>query len=156
MTVRCLRTFWHVCQASCVLLGLQHPKSTGQCNWTTRMCMCPHRHECRRTARHVVPNTVTATGKQLVGCGDKLPRLILRYFQHLLWGTQWIKPVQGSIFEDSTAEYKAGMLTTRPQCWSTAVIIIVSRSKFITFPGGKARPGRDADHSPLSSVEVVN
>jgi hypothetical protein len=24
------------------------------------------------------------------------------------------------------------------------------------FPGGKARPGRDADHSPLSSVEVVN
>jgi hypothetical protein len=24
------------------------------------------------------------------------------------------------------------------------------------FAGGKARPGRDADHSPLSSVEVVN
>jgi hypothetical protein len=24
------------------------------------------------------------------------------------------------------------------------------------FPWGKARPGRDADHSPLSSVEVVN
>jgi hypothetical protein len=24
------------------------------------------------------------------------------------------------------------------------------------FPGGKARPGRDADHSPLSSSEVVN
>jgi hypothetical protein len=24
------------------------------------------------------------------------------------------------------------------------------------FPGGKARPGRDADHSPLSSAEVVN
>jgi hypothetical protein len=24
------------------------------------------------------------------------------------------------------------------------------------FPGGKARPGRDADHSPLSSDEVVN
>jgi hypothetical protein len=23
-----------------------------------------------------------------------------------------------------------------------------------TFPGGKARPGRDADHSPPSSVEV--
>jgi hypothetical protein len=23
-------------------------------------------------------------------------------------------------------------------------------------PGGKARPGRDADHSPLSSAEVVN
>jgi hypothetical protein len=22
------------------------------------------------------------------------------------------------------------------------------------FPGGKARPGRDADHSPLSSAEV--
>jgi hypothetical protein len=24
------------------------------------------------------------------------------------------------------------------------------------FPGGKARPGRNADHSPLSSAEVVN
>jgi hypothetical protein len=24
------------------------------------------------------------------------------------------------------------------------------------FPGGKERPGRDADHSPLSSAEVVN
>jgi hypothetical protein len=24
------------------------------------------------------------------------------------------------------------------------------------FPGGKARPGRVADHSPLSSAEVVN
>jgi hypothetical protein len=24
------------------------------------------------------------------------------------------------------------------------------------FPGGKSRPGRDADHSPLSSAEVVN
>jgi hypothetical protein len=24
------------------------------------------------------------------------------------------------------------------------------------FHGGKARPGRDADHSPPSSVEVVN
>jgi hypothetical protein len=24
------------------------------------------------------------------------------------------------------------------------------------FTGGKARPGRDADHSPLSSAEVVN
>jgi hypothetical protein len=24
------------------------------------------------------------------------------------------------------------------------------------FPGGKAQPGRDADHSPLSSAEVVN
>jgi hypothetical protein len=24
------------------------------------------------------------------------------------------------------------------------------------FPGGKARPERDADHSPLSSVEVEN
>jgi hypothetical protein len=24
------------------------------------------------------------------------------------------------------------------------------------FPGGKARPGHDADHSPLSSAEVVN
>jgi hypothetical protein len=23
------------------------------------------------------------------------------------------------------------------------------------FPGGKARPGRDADHSPSSSAEVV-
>jgi hypothetical protein len=25
-----------------------------------------------------------------------------------------------------------------------------------SFPGGKARPGRDADHSPLSSAEVKN
>jgi hypothetical protein len=25
-----------------------------------------------------------------------------------------------------------------------------------TFPGSKARPGRDADHSPPSSAEVVN
>jgi hypothetical protein len=24
------------------------------------------------------------------------------------------------------------------------------------FPGGKARPGRDADHSPPSSAEVEN
>jgi hypothetical protein len=24
------------------------------------------------------------------------------------------------------------------------------------FPGGKVRPGRDADHSPSSSAEVVN
>jgi hypothetical protein len=24
------------------------------------------------------------------------------------------------------------------------------------FPGGKARPGRDADHSPPSSAEVAN
>jgi hypothetical protein len=24
------------------------------------------------------------------------------------------------------------------------------------FPGGNARPGRDADHSPPSSAEVVN
>jgi hypothetical protein len=24
------------------------------------------------------------------------------------------------------------------------------------FPGGKARPGRDADHSPLSSANIVN
>jgi hypothetical protein len=24
------------------------------------------------------------------------------------------------------------------------------------FPGGKTRPGRDADHSPPSSAEVVN
>jgi hypothetical protein len=24
------------------------------------------------------------------------------------------------------------------------------------FPGGKARPGRDADHSPPSSAEVLN
>jgi hypothetical protein len=24
------------------------------------------------------------------------------------------------------------------------------------FPGGKARPGRDADHLPASSAEVVN
>jgi hypothetical protein len=24
------------------------------------------------------------------------------------------------------------------------------------FPGGKARPGRDADHSPQYSTEVVN
>jgi hypothetical protein len=24
------------------------------------------------------------------------------------------------------------------------------------FPGGKGRPGRDADHSPPSSAEVVN
>jgi hypothetical protein len=25
-----------------------------------------------------------------------------------------------------------------------------------SFPGGKARPGRDVDHSPPSSAEVVN
>jgi hypothetical protein len=25
-----------------------------------------------------------------------------------------------------------------------------------SFPGGKARPGRDADHSPPSSAEVMN
>jgi len=25
-----------------------------------------------------------------------------------------------------------------------------------SFPGGKARQGRDADHSPPSSAEVVN
>jgi hypothetical protein len=25
-----------------------------------------------------------------------------------------------------------------------------------SFPGGKARPGREADHSPPSSAEVVN
>jgi hypothetical protein len=25
-----------------------------------------------------------------------------------------------------------------------------------SFPGGKARPGRDADHSPQSIAEVVN
>jgi hypothetical protein len=25
-----------------------------------------------------------------------------------------------------------------------------------TFPGGKARPGSDADHSPPSSAEVMN
>jgi hypothetical protein len=25
-----------------------------------------------------------------------------------------------------------------------------------SFPGGEARPGRDADHSPLSSAEVKN
>jgi hypothetical protein len=25
-----------------------------------------------------------------------------------------------------------------------------------SFPGGKARPGRDSDHSPPSSVEVKN
>jgi hypothetical protein len=25
-----------------------------------------------------------------------------------------------------------------------------------SFPGGKVRPGRDADHSPLSSAEVKN
>jgi hypothetical protein len=25
-----------------------------------------------------------------------------------------------------------------------------------SFPGGKARPGRDADHSPRSSAEVKN
>jgi hypothetical protein len=25
-----------------------------------------------------------------------------------------------------------------------------------SFPGGKARPGRDADHSPQSSAEVKN
>jgi hypothetical protein len=25
-----------------------------------------------------------------------------------------------------------------------------------SFSGGKARPGRDADHSPPSSIEVVN
>jgi hypothetical protein len=25
-----------------------------------------------------------------------------------------------------------------------------------SFPGGKARPGRDADHSPPSSAEVKN
>jgi hypothetical protein len=25
-----------------------------------------------------------------------------------------------------------------------------------SFPGGKERPRRDADHSPLSSAEVVN
>jgi hypothetical protein len=24
------------------------------------------------------------------------------------------------------------------------------------FPGGKARPGRDADHSPPSSADVMN
>jgi hypothetical protein len=24
------------------------------------------------------------------------------------------------------------------------------------FPGGKARPGRDAEHSPLPNAEVVN
>jgi hypothetical protein len=24
------------------------------------------------------------------------------------------------------------------------------------FPGGKGRPGRDADHSPSSSAEIVN
>jgi hypothetical protein len=26
----------------------------------------------------------------------------------------------------------------------------------LTFPGAKARPGRDADHSPPSSAEDVN
>jgi hypothetical protein len=26
----------------------------------------------------------------------------------------------------------------------------------VPFPGGKAGPGRDADHSPPSSAEVVN
>jgi hypothetical protein len=26
----------------------------------------------------------------------------------------------------------------------------------VPFPGGKARPGRDADHSPPSSAEVKN
>jgi hypothetical protein len=26
----------------------------------------------------------------------------------------------------------------------------------VPFPGAKARPGRDADHSPLSSAEVEN
>jgi hypothetical protein len=25
-----------------------------------------------------------------------------------------------------------------------------------SFPGSKARPGRDADHSPPSSAEIVN
>jgi hypothetical protein len=25
-----------------------------------------------------------------------------------------------------------------------------------SYPGGKARPGRDADHSPPSSAEVLN
>jgi hypothetical protein len=26
----------------------------------------------------------------------------------------------------------------------------------VPFPGGKARPGRDTDHSPQSSAEVKN
>jgi hypothetical protein len=33
---------------------------------------------------------------------------------------------------------------------------IISRSLYLFSPGVKARPGRDADHSPPSSAEVVN
>jgi hypothetical protein len=42
------------------------------------------------------------------------------------------------------------------------LITLIRLLKYMTmgtggpFPGGKDRPGRDADHSPLSSAEVVN
>jgi hypothetical protein len=33
---------------------------------------------------------------------------------------------------------------------------LLSNGYWGSFPGGKARPGRDADHSPPSSAEVAN
>jgi hypothetical protein len=53
-----------------------------------------------------------------------------------------------------------------PQIVFTGMIILINRDYFLKasctmgtggpFPGNKARPGRDADYSPLARAEVVN
>jgi hypothetical protein len=49
-------------------------------------------------------------------------------------------------------------IEVRPLCpdqlWSP--LSLLSNGYRRSFPGGKARPGRDADHSPSSSAEVKN
>jgi hypothetical protein len=57
-----------------------------------------------------------------------------------------ISILQGQrVFTLSSVSRPALGLTQPPEQWVTG-----------SFPRGKARPGRDADHSPLSSAEVNN
>jgi hypothetical protein len=50
------------------------------------------------------------------------------------------------------------MFVTQIQEYTMFILMTPTQSpvQCVPFPGGKARPGRDADHSPPSSAEVGN
>jgi hypothetical protein len=80
-------------------------------------------------------------------------KLIFIYYQVLVWITGWttgrsgFDPRQGQrTFPVASVSRPALGPTQSPVQWVQGVL----------SPGVKARPGRDADHSPPSSAEIEN
>jgi hypothetical protein len=76
--------------------------------------------------------------------------------------SEWSRGSSGSIVSDYGLEGR-GSIPDRDRRFSSSLCVQTGSGVHPAFypmgtggpfPGGKARPGRDADHSPLSSAEV--